>query len=178
MSKVPDLSEIVVDSSEQLPWWESPPTVRKKLKTGDYSLLGFEDRISIERKSIPDAFKSCGKNRIRFIREWGRLHLMEFAGIVIEGTQQMVLDFIPHKNSKMRGSQVVGTLKWWEMEYDVDLYFEPGRDAARDTTLKLLGFGKEWCLRQRPSKHEREICATCGGGGFVPHETRCNGELK
>ena len=173
MANIPDLSEIVVDSSEQLPWWESPPTVRKQLKTGDYSLLGFEDRISIERKSVPDVFKSCGKNRERFIREWGRLSLMEFAGVIIEGTREMVRSYIPHHNSKMRGSQIIGTMDWWQREYDVDVYFEPGRDAAKETALELLRYGREWCIRRRPSKHEREICAICGGGGFVPHESRC-----
>lgn len=58
----------------------------KTLKTGDYSAVGFEHRISIERKSPQDAYQTFSHERDRFERELERLAEMEFGAVVIESS--------------------------------------------------------------------------------------------
>jgi len=58
--------------------------VTKGLKTGDYSVQGYEDKIAIERKSLQDFIACCGKERARFEREIDRLDGYRYRAIVIE----------------------------------------------------------------------------------------------
>ena len=63
---------IVVDTREQKPYRFTRCQV-KTLPTGDYSLVGLEDCIAIERKSAADLAGSLGAGRTRFRRELERL---------------------------------------------------------------------------------------------------------
>ena len=67
---------IVFDSREQCPFrFEGFNAVVEvgALATADYSLVGFTDRIGIERKSLPDLVACLGVERERFARELARL---------------------------------------------------------------------------------------------------------
>lgn len=91
---------IVVDTREQLPWTfqglfsdtsarggRRPIVVDQRVATlqqGDYSLVGFEHLVAIERKSLPDLFGTLGQGRDRFERELTRLAELDRAAIVIE----------------------------------------------------------------------------------------------
>ena len=52
------------------------PTRVNALRTGDYSLEGYQDQIAIERKSIDDLVVCLGKERDRF----------EYFAVVVEGS--------------------------------------------------------------------------------------------
>lgn len=96
---------IVVDTREQAPFSftghradakkrHRPLVVRTvigTLKTGDYSLLGYEDRITIERKSLADAYSTFSQDRERFERELLRMAKFENSHIVIEADWPMLL---------------------------------------------------------------------------------------
>lgn len=60
------------------------PTVSKYLQTGDYSILGWEDRIAIERKSLVDLYGTLTAGRDRFINELHRLQALEWACVIVE----------------------------------------------------------------------------------------------
>lgn len=97
---------IVCDSREQAPWRFTGfkadakhkyrdlviPTKVAGLQTGDYSLLGHENRIAIERKSLDDAYGTFGGDRERFERELERLQQMEYAAVVIEAGWGSILN--------------------------------------------------------------------------------------
>ena len=83
---------VIVDTREQTPFhflnidpWPIVPVSHATLKTGDYSLRGYESRLTIERKSIGDFLGSISADRDRFEREFERMAEMEFAAVVIEG---------------------------------------------------------------------------------------------
>lgn len=90
--------QVVVDSREQAPYTFDAmplsgrdrgkrlvvPIERKGLKSGDYSIVGMEERIAIERKSLQDLYSTLGQDRERFEAEFERLNQLEFAAIVIE----------------------------------------------------------------------------------------------
>jgi ERCC4-type nuclease len=67
---------ILTDTREQRPFTSScfpdVEVVRGALPVGDYSLLGFEDRMSIERKELGDFIACLAAGRDRFERELAR----------------------------------------------------------------------------------------------------------
>jgi len=65
------------------------------LATADYSLVGYESRVGVERKSLSDAFSTFGGSRARFTRELERLNAMEVAHVVVEADWRTVLDAWP-----------------------------------------------------------------------------------
>lgn len=77
----------VVDTREQLPLDLAPlQVVSGTLATGDYSVLGLEHVVSIERKSLPDLLGCVGRDRERFDREAQRLLAYPVRCLVIETT--------------------------------------------------------------------------------------------
>ena len=78
---IPSNMIVVTDTREQLPYLF--PGCRlsiRKLDAGDYSLEGYEDVISVERKSASDFFGSITQDRERFERELERLQSYKFKG--------------------------------------------------------------------------------------------------
>ncbi len=137
---------IVADTREQVPFvfdainlkiHETPQVERATLKTGDYSLKGFEDVICIERKSIADLFGSCGKGRPRFEREFMRMAAFEYAALVIEVDWQDIYTKPPNR-SKLSPKNILRTLMAWHMRYNVHIWPCPGRSFAEKTTYLLL----------------------------------------
>ncbi|MBD3348418.1 MAG: hypothetical protein GF400_04385 [Candidatus Eisenbacteria bacterium] len=59
-------------------------TDRHKLDSGDYSILGHEDEVAVERKTKADIYGTIGKGRERFEREIERLSAMPAPAIVIQ----------------------------------------------------------------------------------------------
>jgi ERCC4-type nuclease len=82
---------VVVDSREQRPWKiEAFRVVIKKLDFADYSLLGFERRFAVERKSLADLIQSLTHERTRFHKELEALSRCSFAAIFIEAERATV----------------------------------------------------------------------------------------
>jgi ERCC4-type nuclease len=79
---------IVVDSREQTPFTfegKDCEVVTSALPTGDYSLVGLEDRVALERKSLADLVGCLtGSNRERFERELARARGLDFFAVVVE----------------------------------------------------------------------------------------------
>lgn len=135
---------IVVDTREQAPFafmsiepWDEIRVVRAALATGDYSIQGFEDRISIERKSVSDFYGSIGGDRERFEREMVRLKQMEFAAVVIEGGWRELLVDRP-ETIQMSAKSASHTIYSWAVRYGVHFYPCDGRRHAELTTFHLL----------------------------------------
>ena len=126
---------IAVDTREQRPY-EFPGAVVMTLPTGDYSLIGLEDRVAIERKSKADAYGSLGQGRARFRREWERLAALDYAAVVIEDSLPGFLQRPAH--SKMSPVSAVGTLLAWSVRYRVPVFFAGDRAHAQALTGKLL----------------------------------------
>lgn len=82
-----DMIRVVIDTREQRPLRLAPLQVEEgTLQTGDYSVLGLEDEISLERKSLDDFLACCGRERERFERELMRMLAYPVRGVFIEAT--------------------------------------------------------------------------------------------
>ena len=79
---------IVVDTREQNPLFSPCEwVVRKKLDVGDYSIVGFESMITVERKSLADLYGTIGQGYDRFERELQRAIPYRWKGLVIESDE-------------------------------------------------------------------------------------------
>jgi DNA excision repair protein ERCC-4 len=79
----------LVDTREQNPLNLSPLAVQTaSLPTGDYSVLGLEHVIALERKSAEDMLGCIGRERDRFEREIQRLLAYPVRAIVVEAGWQ------------------------------------------------------------------------------------------
>ncbi len=126
---------IAIDTREQQPYGFEEAVI-KTLPSGDYSIIGLEDRVTIERKSKTDAYGSLGHGRARFRREFERLSKFDYAVVVIEDTVPGFLHRPSH--SKMNPRAAIATLLDWSVKYRVPVFFAGDRDHARALTQKLL----------------------------------------
>lgn len=142
-----ELPTIVIDTREQLPWdFSAPavvellrtelPTVRGTLPTGDYSVLGLETKVAIERKSLADFVMCCTQERERFFAEMERMRSYELRAVLIEANQT---DVYAHRyRSKVPPSSVLATASTLIVRYGVHVGWCGSRVlAARDAGWML-----------------------------------------
>ena len=126
-----DLKKIIVDSREKKPLFSG--CLVKGLNVGDYSLEGFEDRIAIERKSLPDLFQSLGKDHDRFRKELERSKSLNFFIILIDGTYDQCFSksFKGAEFSRLKGDTVCRILSTLQVKYGVNYFFSGGRTYSK-----------------------------------------------
>jgi DNA excision repair protein ERCC-4 len=142
---------ILIDQQEGAPWRFSDlrvgasttgkriavPTKRVHLKTGDYTIEGMEDRITIERKSHEDAWGSFLASRQRFERELERMQSMDFAAVVIEADWNRFLQ--PPAFSKGKPKSIFQSVLAWQQRFPKTHWLlMPNRRAAEHTAFWML----------------------------------------
>lgn len=128
---------IIQDTREQRPLaFPEAKVLVKMLKTGDYSLEGFEDRVTIERKSLSDLLGSLGSDRDRFMREVLRMQGYEYAGLVIEASMQTISKGI--WRSEIKPASVMGSLQALSAKYGIHVFLADNRDLTARTIEGLL----------------------------------------
>ena len=68
------------------------PCIREALPVGDYSIAGLQDRIGIERKSLPDLLSSLTHQRERFERELAKARPYHFFCVIVEASARDILE--------------------------------------------------------------------------------------
>ena len=122
----------VVDTREQDPFDLSPmQTELGTLHVGDYSVVGLESVIAIERKSLPDLVACCGRERERFQRELDRLRGWPVSAIVIECSWREIQ--CGNWRSKLTPGQVQASLESFIAQGHTIVMAETRETAARLT---------------------------------------------
>lgn len=112
-------------------------TMRKTLKTGDYSIIGLEDKVAVERKSYSDCWGSMSTGRARFERCVRRLAELDRAAIVIEcGVRELAVQ--PSRVERVTPASVVGGLISWACQYRLPVFFADDRAHAERVTVRFL----------------------------------------
>ena len=138
---IPKSLIIAIDSREQLPYrWDNVTTIVKKLDAGDYSVVGLENRVGIERKSLADAYGTFGSGRKRFERELERLATYEYAAVMIEATMEHALTCKPeHANvQQFTGKHFNRAWIAWSQRHRVHFVFAGSRALAQKQTYIML----------------------------------------
>jgi DNA excision repair protein ERCC-4 len=133
---------IITDSREKLGYSfncvkPKPKTIRATLKTGDYSIQGMESLVTVERKSLSDAWQTFVKGRKRFERELQRMSEMEYAVVIIEADWTTIFTN-PPKYSKVQPKTIYASIMAWQQRFKVHFWCCPGRDFAERTTYRIL----------------------------------------
>jgi ERCC4-type nuclease len=127
---------------------EIPVVVRsivRGLPTGDYSLEGYEDRVSIERKSIPDFVSTITAGRERFVRELERGEEFEFFAVLVEGTLDDCLAYT-RDETEASPKSVYRSVIAFEIDFRARFIFETSRARAERRTF--LALRKFWERKQ------------------------------
>lgn len=83
---------IIIDSREQKPFefsgigYDNVTITRDVLYIGDYSILGCQNEIAIERKSLSDLLNCLGRDRDRFVRQLQRGRGLDSYCVVVEAS--------------------------------------------------------------------------------------------
>lgn len=127
---------VIIDRREQLPYDLHPfKMIPGTLKSGDYSIRGFEDKVSVERKTLADWISSISQGRDRFEREIERLLSFESKMILVEGSAN---DIWFHKyRSKMNPKSVMGTIASFAAK-GIPVMLAGDREIAQDMCKRFL----------------------------------------
>jgi len=109
------------------------------LATGDYSIAGFESQITIERKSLSDAFSTFTHDRERWERELERMRSIPSCHVVIEaGWEELSAGPVRDGGAKV-GKAVMRSIFAWTIRYPhVHWWAMPSREFAEVTAFRLL----------------------------------------
>lgn len=133
----------------------------RHLKTGDYAIDGWEDRVTVERKSLEDLYQTLSWGRERFHREMQRMRAMDIAWVVVETDWQYILNPPKKMTGEAQGmdpSAVYHTILSWQSRYpNVHWVLCTHRRFAEQTTFHLLNH--YWRLHRPGGKLEKEASA-------------------
>ena len=140
----PRIITILVDDRERNPWTINHPDFRfekQRLKVGDYTIKGFEDRVAIEKKSgiIELITNLSGKDRPRFKRFLEKLSKYPIKCIVIE-------DSLSHIDGAFRACPKThlepASIYYWlsviTIKYQIPVLFIGSNKQQRESLLYYL----------------------------------------
>lgn len=142
--KLPPLPVILIDSNEVQhghQWTFAGYNIQvANLYTGDYSLLGYEERVTVERKTKADWYGCLagpgGEGRRRFRDCLGRLKLFESVCVIIEaGLDDLA---IPPARTSRTAAHSIGAYISWQEEFGFPFIPAPSREWAERCALRWL----------------------------------------
>ena len=151
---------ILVDTREQSPWSFGSRAHRIKhtaLKVGDYSVLGMQNIVTVERKSVPDLFHTMTRGLARFEKELDKVERtgMRFMAVIVEGSFESIS--LGSRWSWAQPDRVLSTFYQVCLKRGIAPYVCDGRAEAEKVAWHLLYN----CWLSKP----RRIIGQGGGGG-------------
>jgi ERCC4-type nuclease len=154
---------ILVDTKEQRPWLFQEKTYNDvfvkvhSLETGDYSLEGLEDYITVERKSLNDFVNTIIHDRERFDRELQRMADMSRALVIIEASIDQVL--AQAYESKTNPHSVTGKALSVYVKHNIPVYFCRDRNEAQFICYSFLKQYWKWKYDSCEIADDQEVVA-------------------
>jgi len=130
---------IVVDTREQRPYNFNEHVVevfKQKLNTGDYSLVGYEDRVALERKSIDDLIGCLITGRDRFKRELERARELDHFAVIVECSMEDVVQ--GRYRSKLNPHAALQSIIAFQARYGTSFIWAGSRDRGEYMTYWML----------------------------------------
>jgi len=137
---------VIIDTREQAPFTFTAMTnciggiVSRKLDVGDYSVVGMERLLRLERKSLTDLISTLMHGRQRFLRECEALAKFRHAALLIEATYEDVKSFY-HEDlcTSAHPNAVSGSLDAVEARFGIPvIYTSRHRPLAQEKAASWL----------------------------------------
>lgn len=146
--KIPNDLTLIIDTREQKPLCtrvKTLPICREALKNGDYSIKGFEDQFTIERKQQSDFYSYIGSERKRTKQKLERLKTYKFKALIIESTWDDLM--IPGMFSSISSETARQFLISIRVRYGIHVVLDPKRKNLEmfivDSAIKFLKVMRE-----------------------------------
>ena len=154
---------IIEDSREQTPLcfdgFKGVSVIRRGLKTGDYSVSGYEDCICFERKAIGDAVSTLVNGHTRFLKEMERMRDFEANYILIEHSPSVLYNYCARHGWQNKFDVVIQSLLAYAYHYHCRVRFCKDReDMAKYIVTKAREFLKEKGEQDEIQKNEVSPC--------------------
>lgn len=137
---------VIIDTRENEPYGFDPRLVaaeRRALPAGDYSILGLETAVAVERKSLDDFVSTVVHARRRFRTELGKLRGYRAACIVVEASVADILN--QRYRSQANPSAVLGSALSILLDDGVPVIFCGNRQVACHFVQSyLLAADRRW----------------------------------
>ena len=145
---------IVIDSREQTPYgFPGLKTIRFALPAGDYSLIGFENKIAVERKTLDDYVHTIIHDRDRWKREMEKLSNYETACVVVEA------DLFDIRRKRFQSgahpNSILGSTTAEFVDRRIPVFFASDRQCAEWMTASILG--RFWKMKTDPEKDNSNV---------------------
>ena len=124
-------------------------TITEKLDTGDYSLIGLEDKLCIERKaSVEELAGNLGVSRKTFYREIDRMVLFPHKYLLFEFDMSDILEFPNHPGSRIpdqkrksvfiNASFIMKCITEFQVEYGIPVIFCGSKENGKIMMTSLF----------------------------------------
>lgn len=133
--------------------------IRQGLKTGDYSVQGYEDRACFERKSVQDLVGTLIGGHDRFLREMERMRDFEAKYILVEHSPTTLYSYCIKHGWGYKFNTIIQSLLAYAYHYQVRVRFCKDReDMAKYIVTKAREFLKEKGEQDEIQKNEVSPC--------------------
>jgi ERCC4-type nuclease len=148
---------ITTDTREQLfldfTKFRGVSSVRGTLKTGDYSIQGYDDTICFERKSVQDLVGTLIGGHERFLREMERMRSFKAKYILIEHTPDILYNYCAKHGWQRKFNTIIQSLLAYACHYQVRVRFCKDREDMAEYIVKKA---REFLREQGEQKNESE----------------------
>jgi ERCC4-type nuclease len=148
---------ITTDTREQLfldfTKFRGVSSVRGTLKTGDYSIQGYEDQITFERKSVQDLVGTLTSGHTRFLREMERMRSFKAKYILIEHTPDILYNYCAKHGWQRKFNTIIQSLLAYACHYQVRVRFCKDREDMAEYIVKKA---REFLKEQGEQKNESQ----------------------
>ena len=121
--------------------------VDQKLDTGDYSILGMEDKLCIERKaSVVELANNVGHDQTRFLKEIERMKSFPYKFLILEFSLSDLMDYpngtnIPEDDwSKLKVTNkfMLKMIMEFQLYHDIHVIFCDSKKNAKWAVLSII----------------------------------------
>lgn len=148
---------ITTDTREQLfldfTKFRGVSSVRSTLKTGDYSIQGYDDTICFERKSVQDLVGTLIGGHERFLREMERMRSFKAKYILVEHTPDILYNYCAKHGWQRKFNTIIQSLLAYACHYQVRVRFCKDREDMAEYIVKKA---REFLREQGEHKNESE----------------------
>lgn len=110
--------------------------IRKKLDTGDYSVVGYENSLCIERKSINDTVGTLISNHMRFLRELDRMKSYKEKYILIEHSPTILYQYCAKHGWEKKFNTIIQSLLAYAYHYQCRVRFCKDREDMAEYIVR------------------------------------------